>query len=270
MRTAMAIALCGLCCSARAQPEVKADTIRAVQPWAPHAEYTFPQLEIPDRSVQTARIQRDLALRLLDIDLDTVAQGHLFDGVWGDPLGEWMPRLNSITWDVRTPMPEVVEVEFSAEGCGAYCEGFTSYLQYDLRDGAYIGYDSLFTPSGRVILADTLRAMWVKQVSAFLAQLNIEHAALKSQVRSDTLAVAEELQMFQAQVELYQRCLEERAGYGPYVMDLSIEPANLRFHMDRCANHVEQALDELDPLSIILPMEMVVPLMRPERQALFR
>ncbi len=253
-----------------AQSEVKVDTIRAVQPWAPHAEYTFPKLDITDRPVQSARIQGDLALRLLDVDVDSVAQHHLFDKVWGDTVSGWLPRLNDLSWQVRMPLPEIVEIEFSAEACGAYCEGFTSYLQYDLRDGAYIGFDSLFSASGGESLEDTLRSLWVERVSAHLVQLNVELAALRAQDGSDTAAKAEEYQVMQDQIELYRRCLGELSGYGFYVSGISVEHDSLRFHIARCANHVEQALDELDPLSITLPMEMVVPLMRSERQALFR
>jgi hypothetical protein len=270
MRVPWAIGLFGLCCSTLAQPVLQVDTIRAVQPWPPHEEYTFPRLVSAERSVQTASIDRDLALRLLDVDLDSVAHGHLFDQVWGDTITGWLPRLNYLSWQVRRPLPEVVEVEFSAEACGAYCEGFTDYLLYDLRDGAYIGDDSLFTAAGRAMLADTLKAVWFQRVSDHLVQLMVWSAALPDKAVEDTAAVGEERQMMESQIELYQRCLDERADRGPYILGMTIEPGLLRFHVARCSNHVEQALDELDPMSIALPINTVFPLIRPDRQSLFR
>ncbi len=270
MRLPWAIAVCGLCCSAWAQPVVQVDTIRAVQPGAPFEEYSFPRLVVAERAVQTSRINRHMALRLLDVDIDSVAQDHLFDEVWGDPEGKWMPRLNYLSWQVRRPLAEVVEVEFSAEACGAYCEGFTDYLLYDLRDGTYIGDDSLFTAAGRAMLADTLKAVWFQRVSGHLVRLMVESAALLDKGVEDTAAVGEERQMMDSQIELYQRCLDERADRGPYILGMTIEPGLLRFHVARCSNHVEQALDELDPMSIALPINAVFPLIRPDRQSLFR
>jgi hypothetical protein len=248
---------------------VHVDTIRAVQPWEPREEYTFPELVSAERSLQASHINRDLALRLLDVDRDSMAGGHLFDKVWGDTIIGWLPRLNYLSWEVRRPLPEVVEVEFSAEACGVYCEGFTDHLLYDLRDGSYIGYDSLFTPTGRATLEDTLKTLWFQRVSAHLVQLVLESAALDP-VATDTVTMDEEQQVRKSRIELYQRCLDEHAVSGPYVSGCSVGPGVLRFHIARCANHEEQALDDLDPMTFALPWRTVEPLMRAERRVLFR
>jgi hypothetical protein len=243
---------------AAAQSHVRVDTVRAIQPWAPHAGYSFPRLVMTDHPVIADRINRHLCIDFLYADPDT-AEGKLFDRVWGDADGLLMPRLNDLVWSVRRPFANVAEVELEAEACGAYCEDFVMHYAFDLRDGAPLRFNSLFSTTGIAMLNDTLRALWAERLGG--------HAAALEQL----LAIdrdADERARLRDELELYRSCLDDRAA-DPYVMDLVLEPSGIRFFIARCAPHAFRELDELDPVSFVLPYAVCRARMRTERRALF-
>ena len=123
------------------------DTISARQPWSPFELYTFPHLGMAGHRDVAERINRDLAIDLLEVDPDTL-EGILFQNVWGDPAQGPMPRLSSVTWSYARPLAHVLCFAFSAEACGAYCEGSTVHRTYDLHNGQRLEFDSLFTAVG--------------------------------------------------------------------------------------------------------------------------
>lgn len=246
--------------SACAQAVFQVDTIRAVQPWAPHEVYTFPRLVIPARPAVAARINTHLSIDFLEVDPDT-AHGHYFDKVWGDTVGWTTPRLSYLGWEVRQPLPNVLEVELSGEGCGAYCEGFITSYHYDLHNGRYLTKDSLFTPPGIAALNDTLYARWRSTLTAYIASV-LDSVA---DPHVDTAAVEE----MKATMELYQNCLDERADGDPYTSDFTVSASGLRFFIARCAPHVVQELDVLDPIAFELPYAICKPWMRAEVKELF-
>jgi len=246
-------------CATVAQPVLQIDTIRAVQPWEPHEAYSFPQIVMPERPSVAARIQRDLCIDFLDVDPDT-AKGPLFANVWGDTVGWTMPRLSYLEWTVQRPWPEVVEIELSAEGCGAYCEGFTMHYQYDLRTGRRLDLDSLFTGEGVAALNDTLYTRWRDLLNDHIAQV-LDSLA-------DSEMDPEYVAFLRSELELYRRCLDDR-DHDAYVEDLMLEPGGVRFFIARCAAHVELELDELNPVSFVLPYAWCGRWMRPDLRALF-
>ncbi len=245
---------------ASAQTGLQVDTVRALQPWAPHAEYTFPRLVLPERPAVAARINRQLAIDILEADPDT-AGDDLFDMVWGDTVSGWMPRLNDISWEVRRPFNEIVEVELSAEGCGAYCEGFTTRRLFDLRDGTWLSYDSLFTPEGFSTVQDTLYRAWVAHLDGYILAMLDDLADKEIQ--------PEYVEQVRGSLELYRNCMDERPMGEPYVEDFGVVPDGLSFSIARCAPHVSRELDELDPVLLTLSLAYCRPLIRGERRDLF-
>lgn len=239
---------------------LEVDTVRAIQPWGRHAEYTFPRLVLPASPAVATAINRHFSTMMLEVDPDTAGDA-LFDLVWGDSVSGGMPRLNDITWVVRHPLPEVVEIELTAEGCGAYCEAFTVRNIYDLRNGRYLPYDTLFSPEGLKALDDTLYQAWVDRLNGYIL------------ARIDDLADKEIDPEFVDQVrgsmELYRQCMDERAVGDPYVEDLSIVAEGMSFSIARCAPHVVLELDELAPVSFTLSLAWCRPFMRPELRLLF-
>ncbi|MBK8612936.1 MAG: hypothetical protein IPN85_05495 [Flavobacteriales bacterium] len=237
------------------------DTIRAVQPWHPHAVYTFPHLRVPERPQVAERIQRHLCIDLLEADPDT-AGDRLFGRVWGDTATARLPSLYDLTWEVHQPLQEVVDFEISAEGCGAYCEGFTRHYVYDLRDGHYLDFDSLLTPAGLSALNDTLDKRWRTTLGNYMDSLGVR--------LSSPDLTPEDTELVVLTYALYRDCMEEREGRAPYVDDIQPLTNAMRFFISRCAAHVNQNLDELDPLSFELPYGWLAAYLRPELKSLFR
>jgi hypothetical protein len=250
----------GALVNAQRSATLHVDTIRAVQPWPPHEVYSFPRIVMPDRQPVADRINRHLCTDFLEVDPDTAGNG-IFTAVWGDTVGWTTPRLSYLEWQVRRPLPDLLEVELGGEGCGAYCEGFTMRYQYDLREGRSLTHDELFTTPGLAALNDTLHRSWSKLLTGHIAHL------------VDSLADAEiepgHVEFLQARMDLYRTCLEERPEGDPYVVDMVIEGDGIRFFLARCAPHAFLNLDELDPVSFALPWSWCVPRMRPEVRPLF-
>ena len=62
---------------------------------------------------------------------------------------------------------------------------------------------------------------------------------------------------------------EERSQGDAYAYDFTVEAAGLRFFTERCAPHVIQELDVLDPLSFALPYAECRSWMRNDVKGLF-
>ena len=243
-----------------AAQSVVVDTIFAMQPWPPYEEFSFPHFTIPGQPQLAERIDRDICIDLLEVDPDT-AKGSIFQMAWGDPSHEMPQRLNSITWSASQPLPEVLSVTFSGEGCGAYCEGFTIHYNYDLRDGHRLEFDSLFTQKGRTAVDDTLRKFWQAKVEAQI------------QMVQDSLQVtglsADNKEWWQEASDLYRQCLLERADERPYVSDMEPLDRELRVDIARCSAHANRNVDDLDEVSIDLPHAWLGPYLRPDVAPLF-
>lgn len=257
-RAFLAMMLAPVLGALRAQT-VHVDTIAMVQPFLQQERYTFPRITMPGALQVAQRIQRDLSTDLLEVDPDT-AEGQWFDMVWGDTSGG-MPRLNSIDWSVTLPRPRILSVEFSAEGCGAYCEGFTVHRVYDLRSGQRLAVDTLFDAVALSEINDTLARAWHELVSDHLASIRDSLAAPpRDSLMRDFYKEAE---------ELYAQCLEEHEEALPYITDLVVEGSALSFYISRCSAHWNQNADELDPVHFELSLTWLLPRMRPEYRALF-
>lgn len=246
--------------SAAAQPVV-VDTIRAMQPWPPQERFTFPHFAIPERPQRAERINRDLCADFLGVDPDT-ATGSIFQTVWGDAANELPQRLNSLSWTAGQPLPDLLSIMLSGEGCGAYCEEFTVHYVYDLRDGSRLRYDSLFTTEGLKAVDDTLGGHWRAAVEA---QLRL----IQDSLRAPGLTAEEKEGWMEAQ-ELYRQCIGERTGLRPYVADMEPLAGGLRVWMARCGAHANRELDELEEVSVDLPYTWLAPRLRPGMAALFK
>ncbi|MEO8733675.1 MAG: hypothetical protein ABI373_05050 [Flavobacteriales bacterium] len=244
-----------------AAQSVVVDTISAMQPWPPHELFTFPHFSTPGQPLLAERINRDICIDFLEVDPDT-ANGSIFQVAWGDSAHTWIQPLSSLSWTVAQPMPKALSIAISAEGCGAYCEWFTTHYNYDLRDGHRLSFDSLFTEDGRITVEDTLRKHWKTAVEAQI------------QVIQDSLQVVglslDERAGWEDALDMYRQCLLEREDRSPYVSDFEPLGRELRVSIDRCSAHVNRNLDDLGEVNVDLPYEWLVPYLRPEVGSLIR
>ena len=225
------------------------DTIRMNRPWGERELYTFPLVRMPDDAATALQINRDLQLELLSVDPDT-SEGQWFDLVWGDSAGHVYPPLSSISWSWSRPVDGVFMVEFSAEFCAAYCEGFTNHYAYDAKLGRRIRYKELFMDSGATHIAETLDRRWREIVTEHITTLEGDIAG----DRDDT----------EDRVQLYRSCLDERTINSPYVEDMEVLSGAMRFTIARCSSHAELGMDELYAVAIELPRSELDHWLRPE------
>ena len=261
MRTWLAFATVLHAAVGQAQVVVHVDTVRAERPWPPREVYDFPRVVLADRPAVADRINKYLCVEMLEVDPDTAEGPALFGRVWGDTVSGWMPRLNYLSWQVGRPRASVLQVDMAGEGCGAYCEGFETTFLFDLRDGRHLAFDTLFTAAGAADVRDTLGALWATRLGSYVDSLE---QALVSGVPGP-----EEADHLRGTIALYRTCLEERGEGPPHVHRVSLEAGALRCWIPRCASHVDQALDDLDPLSFLLPFAWCGSRFRPDVHVLF-
>ena len=147
-------------------------------------------------------------------------------------------------------MDGVFMVEFSAEFCAAYCEGFTNHYAYDAKLGRRIRYKELFMDSGATHIAEILDRRWREIVTEHITTLEADIAG----DRDDT----------EDRVQLYRSCLDERTINSPYVEDMEVLSGAMRFTIARCSSHAELGMDELNAVAIELPRSELDHWLRPE------
>lgn len=250
-----------LCTLAQSPPVVLVNEVRATRPWEPREAYAFPRIVMPERPAVAHRINRHLCGELLEVDPDS-AGNALFGNVWGDSAGTWLPRLNYLSWSTAHPCPEVLDVLIEGEACGAYCEGFSSHYVYDLREGRVLTFDSLFTAAGAMAVNDSLYRRWVRMLG--------DHIAATLDGMSVEGVGTDDLERSRAMLEMYRYCMEQRPEGEPYVTDIVPFAGGIGFFIARCASHVDQALDELDPLRFDLSTAWLAQHLRPDIRGLFR
>lgn len=259
MLRACAIAACtalsaSLCAQGRL---VHVDTLRALRPFGPAEVYSFPFIRTPEDPEVGERINRNLQVELLGSVRDSVPE-TFFEPLWGRPdeYGDAVDiAMQSMSWSVAKPLPDVLVVTFSAEGCGAYCEGYTTYRSYAFPFGALLTWDVLLWKEERDTVEDSLAHWWRQRVHEHMRKEELE---LGRRGRS-----AEDVEHSHAVMSLYRNCLERRAqGHVP-VHEVEPLENGLRVHVASCGSHFERAVDVLGQVAIDLPYNWLEPYFTP-------
>ena len=259
VRMSVAALMLMLCGSLRAQTVV-IDTLRALQPWGQQVEYTFPSVRLPLDPAVSDSINRSLFIAFLGVDPYTSKKNPLSE-LWGDQGTSGMPRINGFRWTCERYSPGALTIRLMGEGCGAYCEGFDMHYTYDLRTGATMDLDRLFSETGLAVAQDSLARRWQRRLALRIDQLKAQRAALD--VSADTKTYQDEA------IEMFEECIGMNARRSAPVADFFPTPVGLRFITARCSHHVDQEMDDLAPLAIDLSREEVSSLLRPAaREAL--
>ncbi|MCX7257934.1 MAG: hypothetical protein NTZ64_14780 [Polaromonas sp.] len=66
-------------------------------------------------------------------------------------------RQPEIDFQVQRNDGRIFSVMLSAEGCGAYCESYTTPYAFDAANGRHLSAEDLFTPAGRAALGKQLK-----------------------------------------------------------------------------------------------------------------
>ncbi|MDP1979024.1 hypothetical protein [Undibacterium sp.] len=139
----------------------------------------------------------------------------------------------------------------STEGCGAYCSLGEIRFDFDTRTGRAITPLELLSESGKKALAALAQKTNARRLRTEIARL--EKLRNKGTKERDKETIAE-------QIELYERCLEERytkSGslydlYLKYPGQINILDGALSFDSGTCSAHVNRAIDDLGNLIVTL------------------
>lgn len=214
-------------------------TIQEVTGQAPlnkNYEYVFPRIVNPANKVIATQINNVLISDFLRIEPKEV-RTSIFEAVWPQEK-DAMPGLNDISWMVHTNTSKLLSLAISAEGCGAYCEYFTSYYSFDLKTGKLLALDLLFSKDGLLLLKDSVNMLKKQSLQPVLIRLRKELQDTATMSADDMASVKET-------IELYQDCLDRGGietvqGHGFYLRD-----GYLFIRLDRCSAHYNRSLDEL-------------------------
>ena len=128
--------------------------IKASDPIHKTLKYSFPLVVMPQNKKVADRINNHLASDFLDIDRTKIKKS-IFENVWATKERSIAIR-SDISFKVLRNDKNVLNISIFAQGCGAYCEGFTTYYTYDLKNGARVKLDSLFNKEGKKFLLDSM------------------------------------------------------------------------------------------------------------------
>jgi hypothetical protein len=147
------------------------------------------------------------------------------------------PLLYDIDYKVLLNKSNLFSIAISADGCGAYCEYFTRYYNFDATTGHLLVPEELFTPDGVQFISDSMTLSKQLRVAHQLKELQAVQATFSSQTDS---ALVEENS---SAIQMYEQCVEGRVTleYIEYV----IRDDEIEFTSDRCSPHAIRALDEI-------------------------
>jgi hypothetical protein len=218
----------------------------------------------PGASAQTQAAARKINDRLFIEQTGVLAPRQYSAKFKADGMAELAATISE---DFATPRNDarVLTISLDREGCGAYCENYTSYYQFDAQTGRLLGNSDLFTKAGRVELTKRMRKERLTQYRQRIAVLTREIKALR---RKESKNSKEEADDLQDRLEFNQACInkilatnESEAELAQLVnyVNFALLPRKLRIVAGRCSNHAMQALDDVANVKMDLPYATLEP-----------
>lgn len=163
-------------------------------------------------------------------------------------------RQPEIDFQVQRNDGRIFSVTLSAEGCGAYCESYTTPYAFDAANGRHLSAEDLFTPAGRAALGKQLKTANLTAIQTEIRRLQDEEATARQrkQPPSEDRTTA---------LKMYAECAQFRQSpeYGTAQGKLQIQPQALVLSMERCSNHALRAVDNLGEFSLRFAPEQLKP-----------
>ena len=191
--------------------------------------YSFPVFnsdapEKPHEKINKTLQQEELQLIIGEQD------SSIFEKIWPEP-GSYSGTTN-FGFRIIQNTNRILAIEINQEGCGAYCEGYSTYYNFDAQTGEVITMEKLFTESG------------LKE----LARITIEgrKQLIKENIKENPADEDEQItsEMFQ---ECFDRMTEEYFHHKFY-----LEKDKIHFIGERCSNHAMRAFDAIDEFDDVM------------------
>lgn len=215
--------------------QVTVKEIKEAHPVEETGEYVFPFIKAKSSTVSN-RINNTLCSDFLDVDRSKIKKS-IFENVWPgeeNPMG----RLHDISYEVLQNSNRIFSISISAEGCGAYCEGFTRYYNFDLQTGKQFLLEDLLTADGKKLLLESINKQ-KKETLEHKIRLAKETLRKKGSSLSE-----EDKEYYKEMIELYNNCLERKYSSFEYAQ-FSLQQKTLVVLGERCSAHVNRNVDEL-------------------------
>lgn len=140
-----------------------------------------------------------------------------------------------------------ISVSIQGEGCGAYCESFNKYFNFDKTTGQEVIIKDLFTKKGILEINKILKIKNIKSISNFIKENN----------NPSNKEIDEQIQM-------YQDCLQRRKkskssfSINKYT-NMLLEKGKLTIEHGRCSNHALRALDDIGTFKNVFSFKFLKP-----------
>lgn len=233
MRKIFTLFVLALPCMVMSQVTVK--EIKETHPDDKEQEYIFPYVKAKSNSIAN-RINNTLCSDFLDVERSKIKKS-IFENVW--PTDEnSMGRLSDISYELLNNSKRIFSISISAEGCGAYCEPFTRYYNFDLQTGKQFKLEELLTASGQKLLLAAMN----KQKKELLQQ---KITSAKEQLRKKGSIDKDDKAYYEEMIEVYNTCLESQLYESLDYIQFSLQEKTLAVFTERCSAHVNRNVDEL-------------------------
>jgi hypothetical protein len=237
MRPLLIIALFFLPFVASAQRAAVKD-MTEVNPKFSNNKYVFPVITVGTNKKVTDKINHSLRADYLQIDSPKIKKS-IFENVWSTEASH-VAKISDISYEVLCNDNYLLSFSISAEGCSTYCENYTTYYSYDLKTGNRIHLDTLLSANGQKWFLQNLNSYKKKLITEKIAAIKDTLQNPSIRTRTDDKAYYEGMKY------LYETCVNQ-----PEITDLRsvkfyLSQKTLFVSLDRCSNHFNKNLDELD------------------------
>ncbi|QNA44921.1 hypothetical protein [Lacibacter sediminis] len=216
--------------------QVTVKEIKETHPLRKTEEYIFPIIKGKSGTVSN-RINNALCSDFLDVDRNKIKKS-IFENIWPGEENNF-GLLSDISYEVLQNSKRILSISISAEGCGAYCEPFTRYYNFDLQTGKEFKLEELLTPSGKKLLLEAMN----KQKKELLQQKIRSAKELLSKKGSSV--DKDDKEYYEEMIEVYSNCLKSQLYNSLEYIQFSLQEKTLVVFADRCSAHVNRNVDEL-------------------------
>lgn len=242
------------CVAAQSPLQVKSLPYQGAMPYVEPADATASAI-----ARAALRINHAMYLHLLELPAPARRQDGLKAKKRGDNDGP--APISDISFVVDRADQRLLALSVTAEGCGAYCEGFTRSFVFDAGNGRQVRAGDLFTPAGAEAIAALLARQRGARIKAEIAKLKAagdpQTKAGKTKTDDEHESSLEAATMFEGCLPLYT---EVARGETPLDRDeLRIKGAGVMLVRGRCSNHAMQALDSIGEFSNALTLNELSP-----------
>jgi hypothetical protein len=201
-------------------------------------KYVFPKIIIQASPYKAKKINNILRKEILDADPNT-PESEIFNKVWKTSDYD-MPALSNIGYEILSNRNSILSITIGAEGCGAYCESWDRYFNFNLKTGNLLTIDSLFTRTGIHQLALNLDSTKEIKIKNKLVEIQDSLKTISIQKNKD------DIDYYRKMLELYTDCLDRRIiDENISSLEFVLTSSGITIYSERCSAHYNRNADEL-------------------------